>query len=111
MLTVDVHHHILPDFFWRETNEQYDPVGGIAPPPWSKEGALSFMDDAGVDVAVTSLWTTSMWTMRSARPRSARSSNPTAASASTRSERRGRALGTVVAAFAPRHPSQTRGCT
>jgi hypothetical protein len=31
--TVDIHHHVLPDFFWRETNEQSGPVGGIAPPP------------------------------------------------------------------------------
>jgi len=30
-LTVDVHHHILPDFFWRETNESDNPVGGIKP--------------------------------------------------------------------------------
>jgi 6-methylsalicylate decarboxylase len=59
MLTIDVHHHILPDFFWRETNEQHGhgPVGGIAPPPWSRESALSFMDDAGIDVAVTSIST------------------------------------------------------
>src|SRR5580698_6513704 len=57
MLTVDVHHHILPDFFWRETNEQDGPVGGIAPPPWSKESALAFMDNAGIDVAVTSIST------------------------------------------------------
>src|SRR5580698_2902642 len=57
MLTVDVHHHILPDFFWRETNEQDGPVGGIAPPPWSKQSALAFMDDAGIDVAVTSIST------------------------------------------------------
>jgi aminocarboxymuconate-semialdehyde decarboxylase len=57
MLTIDVHHHILPDFFWRETNEQDHPVGGIAPPPWTREGALSFMDEAGIDVAVTSIST------------------------------------------------------
>jgi 6-methylsalicylate decarboxylase len=55
--TVDVHHHILPDFFWRATNDAHDPVGGIAPQPWSKESALSFMDDAGIDVAVTSIST------------------------------------------------------
>jgi len=53
MLTVDVHHHILPDFFWRETNE-HRVIGGVAPPPWSKESALAFMDDAGIDVAPTS---------------------------------------------------------
>jgi hypothetical protein len=52
---IDVHHHILPDFFWRETNEGASPVGGIAPPPWDQAGALSFMDDAGIDVAVTSI--------------------------------------------------------
>jgi len=57
MLTVDIHHHILPDFFWRETNGDHGTVGGIAPPPWSKESALAFMDDAGIDVAVTSIST------------------------------------------------------
>jgi predicted TIM-barrel fold metal-dependent hydrolase len=56
-LTVDVHHHILPDFFWRETNESDNPVGGISPPPWSKEMMLSFMDEAGIDVAITSIST------------------------------------------------------
>jgi aminocarboxymuconate-semialdehyde decarboxylase len=44
--TVDIHHHILPDFFWRATNEADDPVGGITPPPWSAGGALSFLDDS-----------------------------------------------------------------
>jgi hypothetical protein len=39
--TVDVHHHILPDFFWRETNDAHNPVGGIAPPPWDPELMLS----------------------------------------------------------------------
>ncbi len=57
MLTIDLHHHILPDFFWRETNGGSGPVGGIAPPPWSPAGALSFMDDADIDVAVTSIST------------------------------------------------------
>jgi 6-methylsalicylate decarboxylase len=55
--TVDIHHHILPDFHWQATNEQHGPVGGIAPARWSSEGALSFMDDAGIDVAVTSIST------------------------------------------------------
>jgi hypothetical protein len=31
-IAIDVHHHILPDFFWRETNDDAHPVGGIAPP-------------------------------------------------------------------------------
>jgi len=57
MPTVDIHHHILPEFFWRETNKEHGPVGGIAPPPWSQDSTLSFMDDAGIDVAVTSIST------------------------------------------------------
>jgi predicted TIM-barrel fold metal-dependent hydrolase len=55
--TIDVHHHILPDIFWRATNDAHDPVGGILPAPWSKESALSYMDDAGIDVAITSIST------------------------------------------------------
>jgi aminocarboxymuconate-semialdehyde decarboxylase len=55
--TVDVHHHVLPDFFWAATNEADHPVGGIAPPAWSRESALSFIDDAGIDVAITSIST------------------------------------------------------
>jgi len=39
--TIDVHQHFLPDFFWRETNEGANPVGGIAPPPWTESTALS----------------------------------------------------------------------
>ena len=55
--TIDVHHHILPDFFWKETNDAHNPVGGIAPPPWDAGLMLSFMDEAGIDVAVTSIST------------------------------------------------------
>ena len=43
-LTIDTHHHILPNFFWRETNDSHDPVGGLAPMEWSKEAMISFMD-------------------------------------------------------------------
>jgi len=55
--TADVHHHILPDVFWRATNDAHSPVGGILPAPWSKESTLSYMDDAGIDVAITSIST------------------------------------------------------
>jgi len=55
--TIDVHHHILPDIFWRATNDARSPVGGILPAPWSKESTLSYMDDAGIDVAITSIST------------------------------------------------------
>jgi predicted TIM-barrel fold metal-dependent hydrolase len=69
MLTVDIHHHILPDFFWTETNEAHSPVGGIAPPPWSRESMLAFMDDAGIDVAVTSISTPGVHVGNDARAR------------------------------------------
>jgi len=55
--TIDVHHHILPDYFFRATNEGHVPVGGISPAAWSKESMLSYMDDAGTDVAITSIST------------------------------------------------------
>lgn len=55
--TIDVHHHILPDVFYKATNDTHNPVGGIAPAPWSKESTLSIMDDAGIDVAITSIST------------------------------------------------------
>ena len=55
--TIDVHHHILPDVFYRATNDVHNPVGGIKPPPWTKESMLSYMDDAGIDVAITSIST------------------------------------------------------
>jgi len=56
-LTIDTHQHMLPDFFWAETNHAHGPVGGLAPLKWSKEAAISFMDDAGIDVAVLSVST------------------------------------------------------
>src|SRR3954471_8680343 len=55
--TIDVHQHLLPDFFWRDTNEAASPVGGITPPPWTESTALAFMDDAGIDVAMLSIST------------------------------------------------------
>jgi predicted TIM-barrel fold metal-dependent hydrolase len=64
--TIDVHHHVLPDFFWAATNEGEHPVGGIQPPPWSKDAALSFLDDAGIDVALTSISTPGVHTGDSA---------------------------------------------
>jgi predicted TIM-barrel fold metal-dependent hydrolase len=56
-LTIDTHHHILPDFFWQETENGKAPVGGLAPLRWSKEASLSFLDDAGIDLAVVSIST------------------------------------------------------
>jgi predicted TIM-barrel fold metal-dependent hydrolase len=69
-LTIDVHHHILPDFFFRETNEEHNPVGGIAPAAWTPESMISFMDDAEIDVAVTSISTPGVHVGDDARARS-----------------------------------------
>jgi len=68
--TIDVHHHILPDFFWQETNDAHNPVGGIAPPPWDASLMVSFMDEAGIDVAVTSISTPGVHVGDDARARS-----------------------------------------
>ncbi len=68
--TIDVHHHILPDFFFRETNEAGNPVGGIAPPHWDADLMLSFMDEAGIDVAITSISTPGVHVGDDARARS-----------------------------------------
>jgi 6-methylsalicylate decarboxylase len=57
MLTIDTHHHILPDFFWEETENANAPIGGLAPLRWSEEASISFMDDAGIDLAVMSVST------------------------------------------------------
>ena len=56
-LTIDTHHHMLPDFFYQETNDVHAPVGGLAPMAWTKETSLSFMDDAGIDLTVLSVST------------------------------------------------------
>ena len=53
--TIDVHHHILPDVFWRATNDAHSPVGGILPAPWSKESTLSYMDDAGISPSLAAM--------------------------------------------------------
>ena len=68
-MTIDTHHHMLPDFFWQETENAHAPVGGLAPLRWSKEATLSFMDDAGIDVAVVSLSTPGVHTGDSAKAR------------------------------------------
>jgi predicted TIM-barrel fold metal-dependent hydrolase len=56
-LTIDTHHHMLPDFFFEATNEKENPVGGLAPQRWTPEGSLAFMDEAGIDIAILSIST------------------------------------------------------
>jgi 6-methylsalicylate decarboxylase len=54
-LTVDVHQHVSPDFYWDASNEDGNAVGGINPPRWSLDGAIAYLDEAGIDVAVPSI--------------------------------------------------------
>jgi aminocarboxymuconate-semialdehyde decarboxylase len=48
-LTVDLHHHVIPDFYWEASNEDGNAAGGINPPRWSLEGAIAYLDEAGID--------------------------------------------------------------
>src|SRR5580658_304075 len=68
-MTIDTHHHLLPDFFWQATENANVPIGGLAPLPWSKEVSISFMDDAGIDFAVVSLSSPGVHTGDNARAR------------------------------------------
>jgi hypothetical protein len=36
-MTIDTHHHIIPDFFWQATENHDAPVGGLAPLRWPRE--------------------------------------------------------------------------
>src|ERR1700733_6353530 len=56
-LTVDLHQHIIPDFYWDASNEDGDAAGGINPPRWSLEGAIAYLDEARINVAVPSIST------------------------------------------------------
>ena len=56
-LVVDIHHHVIPDFYWEASNEGGSAAGGITPPRWSLDGAIAYLDDAGIDVAVPSIST------------------------------------------------------
>ena len=55
--TVDLHHHVIPDFYWEASNEDGNAAGGINPPRWSLDGAIAYLDEAGIDVAVPSIST------------------------------------------------------
>jgi aminocarboxymuconate-semialdehyde decarboxylase len=56
-LTVDLHHHVIPDFYWKASNEDGQAAGGINPPRWSLDGAIAYLDEAGIDAAVASIST------------------------------------------------------
>ena len=56
-LTIDTHHHMLPEFFFEATNEKANPVGGLKPQVWTIERSLAFMEEAEIDIAITSIST------------------------------------------------------
>ena len=56
-ITIDTHHHLLPDFFFEATNEKENPVGGLKPQQWTPETSISFMDEAEIDLAILSIST------------------------------------------------------
>src|SRR5258708_24932630 len=56
-LIVDLHHHVMPDFYWEASNEAGNVAGGINPPPWSLDGAIAYLDEARIDVAIPSIST------------------------------------------------------
>jgi predicted TIM-barrel fold metal-dependent hydrolase len=56
-LTVDLHHHVIPEFYWDATNEDGNVAGGINPPRWSLDGAIAYLDEARIDVAIASIST------------------------------------------------------
>jgi predicted TIM-barrel fold metal-dependent hydrolase len=56
-MIIDTHHHMLPEFFLNATNEKGNPVGGLEPQPWTIESSLAFMDQMGIDIAITSIST------------------------------------------------------
>jgi aminocarboxymuconate-semialdehyde decarboxylase len=55
--TIDLHHHVIPDFYWEASSEDGNAAGGINPPRWSLDGAIAYLDEAGIDVAVPSIST------------------------------------------------------
>ena len=55
--TIDLHHHVIPDFYWEASNEDGNAAGGINPPRWSLDGAIAYLDEAEIDVAIASIST------------------------------------------------------
>lgn len=51
---VDVHHHIVPDFY-KQVLSGVDLTAKIKFPSWSPEASLAFMNDHHIDTAILSL--------------------------------------------------------
>jgi aminocarboxymuconate-semialdehyde decarboxylase len=55
--TIDLHHHVVPDFYWEASNEGGEAAGGITPPRWTLDNAIAYLDEARIDAAVASIST------------------------------------------------------
>src|ERR1700754_1430641 len=55
--TVDLHPHVIPDFYWEASNEDGNAAGGITPPRWTLDRAIAYLDEARIDIAVASIST------------------------------------------------------
>jgi len=55
---IDVHHHILPDFYLDELTRMGVPtiLPGVDRPTWSVDASLAMMDRHGIRAAVVSVW-------------------------------------------------------
>jgi 6-methylsalicylate decarboxylase len=53
--TVDLHYHVVPDFYRQAVIEHGNVAGGSTPPRWSLETGVTYLDEAGIDVAVASI--------------------------------------------------------
>ncbi|GGH12242.1 amidohydrolase [Sphingobacterium alkalisoli] len=95
-LTIDTHHHMLPNFFYEATNDKENPVGGSKPQVWTTEKSLAFMDEMGIDIAITSISTPGIQLFDSkASKRLARECNDFAASLIQQHPKRFGALASV----------------
>src|SRR5882757_17895 len=95
-LTIDTHHHMLPEFFFEATNEKDNPVGGLKPHAWSIENSLAFMDQMEINIAVASISTPGIQMQdRNAAKELARKCNDLAASMISKYPKRLGALASV----------------
>jgi hypothetical protein len=46
--TVDLHRHVIPDFYWEASSEAGSAAGGITPPRWSLDRAIAYLDEARI---------------------------------------------------------------
>ena len=58
MDAIDVHHHIIPDFYAAELRDLGGStvLSGVDRPSWSVAGSLAMMDRQGIRAAVVNLW-------------------------------------------------------